>query len=272
MRVHHRSRGRAAILLILLMPVLLIGCGSSEDRAQESTLDKVTKSKVLKIGTLSDVPPFAVYDQANQLVGYDVELAKLIAADLGAKPEFVVLPNAPARISALISGQVDMVAAAFTVTPERAQSIAFTTPTAPNPAVILARKDQPDIQTLEDLKGRRVSLTTGSTGEIVVALQPDAEYVRYQDQAATYQALYSGQVDATTTALAAAQTIVKEHPELEIRGEAYLTFNAIGIRRNDPEWLNWLNTTIVYHGGRGELGVLWEEWVGGEMPPTLPDF
>lgn len=238
-----------------------------------TTLDKVLQSKSLRIGIQLNSEPWGFYDKDNKPIGMDVDLAQMIADDLKAKLEIVPIANSAARISALLAGDVDIVSSNFTVTPDRAQSIWFTIPVEPNTTVIVARKDMPQIKELKDLAGHKVSIVIGSIQENIPKLVPNAQYTRFQDPNAAIQALLSGQVDVFTTNAPSAKKLVTDNPNFEIRGDALHTFNSLGVRRGDYDWLQYLNTSIVYHGGNGDIEAAWNKWFPGlPMPRITPSY
>jgi polar amino acid transport system substrate-binding protein len=106
----------------------------------ESVLQKVLRTHVLSIGTLSGNPPWEFTTPSGELDGYDIAIGKAIAADLGAKAEFVQTSGA-GRIPALQTHKVDLVLGELDYTPQRAQTIAYTMAYATPASEFLVKSD-----------------------------------------------------------------------------------------------------------------------------------
>ena len=113
----------------LFAVLFLMGLGVAA-QAQESRLDVVTKRDKLIVATYSTAPPLAFTDDKGQFVGFEIDLARLIAKDLLGDPnkiEFMIVQS-EGRFPSVLSGRADFAIAATTVYPERAAKVAFTTP------------------------------------------------------------------------------------------------------------------------------------------------
>lgn len=273
-----RKRGLIAFVAIAAAALVAAGCGSSSSssgggKQTSSTLKRVTSSHVLRVGFLSDAPPFGFMDDNNKFVGIDPAFADLMARDLGARVQAKILPNADARITALQTGAVDIVFGDFSMTPERAEAIAFSQPYGAEIEVLIGRAGDPPVNSYTDLAGRKVGVVTGALDSTLLpTLAPDAKFVTYDDLAARLPALKAHQIDAMIMDLAPAQELVKRDTSIAILGNAYRDFLGLGIRRGDYDWQDWVNDFITYHGGSGELGAIYRKWTGQDMPHILPSF
>ena len=123
------------------------------------------------------------------------------------------------------------------------------------------------------LKGKTVAVTRGTTQDIAITkLAPEAKIVRYEDDPVTMLALDQKKADVMPTAEVIALKKVKENKEMEIKGLVTRSWSAIGVRRGDPDWVQWLNTFMDWHGGQGKFAEMFEKWTGVEMPPALPIY
>ena len=91
-------------------------------------LDDILQAGVVKIAVPQDFPPFGSAGKGGQLEGYDVDVARLVAKDLGVKLDLVPVSSIN-RVPWLQTGKVDLVISSLGVTPDRARAIAFPTPT-----------------------------------------------------------------------------------------------------------------------------------------------
>ena len=118
-----RNLARGALGLFAAGAALL----ASREEAKAQTVDDLIRKGKLTIAIDTTTAPYASLDQSMQPQGYDIDLARMIAKSLKTDIEFVTV-NSPGRIPALLTNRVDMVVSIFSITPERAQQIAFSMP------------------------------------------------------------------------------------------------------------------------------------------------
>jgi len=240
--------------------------------AADSTLDQILKRGKLIVGIGLGAPPFGMYDANKQPSGFDVDLAKLIAQDLKVEIEWVDTTSVN-RIPYLLTNKVDITIATFGPTPERAKQVAFTKPYVSWNLVLLGWKKDREIKSYKDLKGKTIAVTRGTTQDIAITkLAPEAKIVRYEDDPVAMLAFEQKKADVLPTAEVLALKKVKDNKEMEIKGIVARSWAAMAVRRGDPDWLQWINTFMDWHGGQGEFADLYEKWTGVEMPPGLPNW
>lgn len=171
---------KSIILGVLTLTLLvggLVGCGSKDadksaanntatpvvtkaaDDNQGSDKDLLAQIKErgkLLIGTEGTYAPYTFHDESGKLVGYDVEVAEAIAAKLGVKAEFVE-SNWDSLIAGLDAVRYDVVINQVTITEERLQKYDFSTPYTISRAALIVGKDNNDIKSFEDLKGKKAA-------------------------------------------------------------------------------------------------------------------
>ena len=164
--------------------------------AHADQLDDIKARGELVCGTLGTSQPFSFQDAATrQLVGYDVDVCKLVADKLGVKVNYKLLSVA-ARVPELNEGRVDILAANLGYSPDRAQQIAFSHSYYVSPQKLMVRKDS-GLDSIEALNGRRIGATKGSSSEREIKRILDKSHViGYGDSSATYLALQQKKVDA----------------------------------------------------------------------------
>lgn len=195
-----------ALLLSVTMLFALTACGGG-DGGQTSTgrtPADITASGVLKVGVKTDVPGFGLLNTAdNTYSGIEIDLANKIAEELGIdKVEFTPV-TAATRGQLLDSGDIDMVAATFTISEERKQSWNFTTPYYTDAVSLLVKKDS-GIEDVTDLADKIIGVATGSTSMKALTEAAAEANVTLTDanfsELATYPeikaALDAGRVDA----------------------------------------------------------------------------
>jgi polar amino acid transport system substrate-binding protein len=237
----------------------------------ESTLDTVVKRGTLIVGISLGTPPFGITNASMEPDGYDVGIAKLLARDLGVKLQIQDIV-ASARVPSITSGKVDIVISSFSITTERAKTIAFSNPVFVDQQVMLAPKDKP-LTTIADMKGKRIGVTRSSTNDIAATKQaPEGTTIqRYDDDASTNQAMLAGQIDGMVTSGGLAKVLSARTPTLETRFVVSQAPMGIGLRIDDAEWLHWINTALFMDWTTGDIQALQTKWFGAANT-SLPAF
>jgi polar amino acid transport system substrate-binding protein len=258
-------RGVAGLFLLVL--------ASAPAPVAAQTLDEIIKRGTVLIGVDTGTPPFGVTDKDQLPDGADIEVAKLVAKDLGVAIEMVPVTG-PTRVASLLTGKVDMVISIFGITPERAKSVAFSIPYGTLKAAIFGPKSV-DIKSMADLKGKRIGVARGNVMDIeLTATAPEGTiFQRFDDEATSNAALLAGQVDAIGIPDHTGVLLARQNPEkqLETKFITRLSPYGIGLRRNDPDLLRWVNTFVFFHKSNGDLARIYEKWVGSPLP-ELPTF
>ena len=203
-----RSRRRttaSAILLAVstLFVSLLAGCGSTEAK---SLLDSIRSGEVV-LGTKFDQPGLGIYNPDKTMSGFDPAVSEYvvnhIADSLGvAHPKISWRETPSARREAMIEhGEVDMIAATYSINENRAKKVDFGGPYLITYQGLMVRKSDDSIHNLPDLgNGKKLCSVTGSTSaQNVKAQLPNIELQEYDSYSACVEALRRGKVDALTT-------------------------------------------------------------------------
>ena len=169
---------------------LAVTAFSSAAEARE--LPEILESGVVRIGVPESFPPFGSVGASGEHEGYDVDVAKMIAEDLGVELEMILVTSAQ-RIPFLETEQVDLVVSTLGANPERAKSIWFSHAYAPFFSGAFAKPDV-DVISIADLDGKKVAVTGGTLeDQQLIARAPEgAEIIRFEDNAGTIQAFVSG--------------------------------------------------------------------------------
>lgn len=265
---------RLMIIAMLLMVALSAGSGGIAAQEGTNMIEQIKAAGVIRIAVPEDTPLFGTVGVNDEHEGYDVDVARMLAEDLGVDLELVPVTSAN-RIPFLISGRVDLVISSMGVKPERAEVINFSNAYAPFFWAVYAPADL-DIVTVEDAAAYRVGATLGTLEEIAYtdAAGEDATNIqRYDDQATTVQAFVTGQVDVIVTGNAIAAGIIASHPEMNVETKIVLQQSPchIGVRMGEDGLLSWVNAFIYSHTLNGDLDKLSIEWFG-EPLPDFPNF
>ncbi len=152
--------------------------------ASAQTSADIKKKGELTIGMLVDFPPYGTMNSSNQPDGYDADVARLMAKDLGVKVNLVPVTG-PNRIPFLLTNKVDLLVASLAVTPERAKQVQFSKPYAAASIVVYGDK-KAGIKSAADLKGKRVGVARASTQDVALtAAAPEGTEIRRFDDDAS---------------------------------------------------------------------------------------
>ncbi|MFD0714270.1 transporter substrate-binding domain-containing protein [Paenibacillus sp. GCM10027626] len=264
-------------LLCLSLAVVLAATGCSKqgntNGVESSILTKVVQSKKLKVGVILSFPPFGFKDDKNNPQGYDVDIAKELAASLNAELEIIDVDSS-ARIPAIETGKVDAVIGSFSRTYERLQKINVSDPYSAASEKMLVRKDS-TIQKVQDLNDKKVAVVKGSTNQSVTELAPKAELSYFSNSAECVLAVKNGQADAFVEDESFLAYQAKLYPELKVAGDPLIAplYQGIAVRKGDQEWLNYLNFFIFQINNQGTNKNLYTKWFGINPPyPLNPQY
>jgi len=235
----------------------------------QAELTDILSAGTVKIAVPENFPPFGALGIEGEYEGYDVDVAKLIAADLGVELELVPVTSKQ-RIPFLETDKVDLVIATMGANPGRAKSIWFSSAYAPFFSGAFAASTL-DISSPADLAGLKVGLTGGTLEDLELTESATAgtEIIRFGDNAATRAAFLSGQVDVLVTGNTVAAGLSEENPDLDIATKFIIKESPafIGVKKGNMDLLQWVNVFILHKTLGGDLNELSEKWLGQPLPP-----
>jgi polar amino acid transport system substrate-binding protein len=234
-------------------------------------LDDIRSRGTVRIGVSLGGEPIGFRDAQNNPVGYDVDVATRLAEKIGVPVEFVDV-SGDARISMLVSGQIDVAVANTSATLERAKTVNFTIPYNRAGLRVIAQKDA-GIKELKDLAGKKVVVGRGTTGETFLKTAvPEAQLV-YVDQFAPDGVLQLQQkrVDAAIEDSSLLDYLATKNPSLVTLAGLYSNDPiGIAVAKGDPEFVRWLDMFVSDYIQSGAYEANYKKWWGAESnPPAL---
>ena len=211
--------------------------------------------------------PWSYHDESDTLVGYDVEVSRAIAEKLGVEPEYVE-SDWDSLFAGLDAGRFDMVCNGVEVTDERALTYDFTTPYGYIHTALAVRKDNDEIKTFEDLKGKTTANSLASTYmELAESYGATVQGIDTLEE--TIQLLTAGRIDATLNADVSFYDYLNVHPDADFKlvaQTAEASHVAIPVLKSeDPAYLDALNTAIEELRADGTLKTLSEKYFGQDI-------
>jgi polar amino acid transport system substrate-binding protein len=254
-------------LVWLASLAILVAVTSWPDRAKAQLLDEIVKKGKVVVGIDLTAPPFGLQDKEMKPAGYDVEVANLLAKDLGVQLE-IVQDNSSNRIPYLMTKRVDVTISNLALSTDRAKTVAFSIPYCALSANLMMRKSV-KAETKADLVGKKIGVPRGTFSEAdALSLVPSQDVIRFDDEASAQAALVAGQVDGYIAASVMTKSLAERHPELQLEDKMTMRWNyhGIGIRRGDADMLRWLDVFVFIHRENGDLARLYEKWFGRKLP------
>ena len=211
--------------------------------------------------------PWSYHDESDTLVGYDVEVSRAIAEKLGVEPEYVE-SDWDSLFAGLDAGRFDMVCNGVEVTDERALTYDFTTPYGYIHTALAVRKDNDEIKTFEDLKGKTTANSLASTYmELAESYGATVQGIDTLEE--TIQLLTAGRIDATLNADVSFYDYLNVHPDADFKlvaQTAEASHVAIPVLKSeDTAYLDALNTAIEELRADGTLKTLSEKYFGQDI-------
>ncbi len=267
---------------VLTLAVLFAGAAPA---IAETTLEKISRTGTLTIGTRTGSPPFAYVNRQNEWVGFSIDLVQQlvlpkVSEKVGKPVRLEKKESTPAtRIPLLSSGAVDLIAGTMTDTRTRRDAVDFSLTFFATGAQFLVKKGSP-IKGIQDIGGRRVAAQQGSTNARIIRERvPTAQLREFPDQAAAFQALAQGQMDTYTNdgiQLAGLKSKAPSPGDWEIVGDFY-SYEPYGMamRKGDSDLRAVVNNGLMEGIDSGKFFEIYDKWFGprGELPyPITADI
>lgn len=257
-------------ILNLSFVVLCLSLTAAAARAD--VLANIKTKGVLTAGVKDSSPPFGYIDEASrQIVGYDVDIVNAIAKKLGVKVALKPVTSAN-RIPMLTEGNVDMLVATMTKSPERAQQVEFSHAYFITAQKFITAKGK--VKSLKDLETAKIGTSKGSTSEknAAVAL-PKATVLSFDDYPQAVLALVQGKVQAVTTDEAILAGLLAKMPnkdkyeitDLKISDEPY----GVAMKKGEKALADVVNKTLLEMEKNGEAAKIFDKWFGPKSQSPL---
>ena len=262
----------SSVALVASLALAVSGCGDDDDAdgvntqpdtkktfAAGSTMARLQDAGKIKIGTKFDQPLFGLKGVSGNPEGFDVEIGKIIADELGIEESGIewVESISKNREDYIVNGTVDVVVATYTINDKRKEKVAFAGPYYTAGQDIMVRADDNTIKSVNDLNGKKVCSVTGSTPATYVKENiPTAQLTLFGTYTECAEAMRNGQVQATTTDNVILMGLVSQNPtEFELVAKPFTEEPyGIGVKKDDTDFRTFINDVLedIYKDGRYE--------------------
>ncbi len=249
------------IIFFMLFVSLLAACSSDASSKNTSKEDNQ-----LVIGIDDAFAPMGFRDENNEIVGFDIDLAKAAGEKMG--KDVVIQPiDWSAKESELNSGRIDLIWNGYTFTDERKEKVLFTKPYLANAQVIVTLKDS-TIEKLDDLKGKNVGLQAQSSASDALKSAPIASDIKqvteYKDNVLALSDLKNGRVDAVVIDEVVIDYYMTKEPDTykilkeSLAPEEY----AVGVKKGNDALLKEVQKALDELIADGTAAKISEKWFG----------
>ena len=263
---------RIAALLTIFCLTALLGCGQAPQQAeskeaapQTSQLETILKRGTIKVG-FDTFKPWAMKDKNGDYIGFEIEVAKKLAEDMGVKVEFV-----PTKwsgiIPALLTGKFDIIIGGMSITPQRNLKVNFSVPYEFSGMNLVASSTRAGGRTtLEEFNNPETTIAVrlGTTAaESAKNFLPNAKKLFFDEESQTIQELLNDRVDALVASNPLPLTLAKEYgdklylPVGENFSKEPISF---AVRKGDLDYLNWLDNWVRVTMSKGWLQNRYKYW------------
>jgi glutamate transport system substrate-binding protein len=293
MGIRRRRTGLAG--LVLALTLVAAACGGDDNGGgggqvnsgasfpEGTTMARLKAAGTVKVGTKFDQPLFGLKNLQGKPEGFDVEIAKLIAGEMGIaadKIEWVETVSAN-REPFIQQGKVDYVVATYTINDKRKQVVDFAGPYYQAGQDIMVAKGNPDgVKGPDDLAGKKVCSVSGSTpAENIRTNYPKAQLTEFDVYSKCAEALKNGQVQAVTTDNVILLGLISQDQEaFELVGKPFTKEPyGIGLKKGDSAFRNFINDTLEKIEQDGRWLKAWNDTAGKvakekPTPPTIDRY
>ncbi|MFN3867207.1 MAG: glutamate ABC transporter substrate-binding protein [Demequina sp.] len=240
-----------------------------------STMAQLAEAGSITIGTKFDQPLFGLLAPSNVPEGFDVEIGKIIAGELGIPEDSIEWRETVSanREPFIEDGSVDLVIATYTINDTRKEVISFAGPYYNAGQALMTLADNDEIQGPEDLAGKNVCSVEGSTPAANIEENyPEATLSLFAAYTDCLEPLRNGQVDVVTTDNVILAGYVDEDDAFKVVGEPFTEEPyGIGLARDDTEFRMWINDVLEEIFADGRWLEAWNETAGTVLPePEVP--
>jgi polar amino acid transport system substrate-binding protein len=255
------------MLLLISAPSAFSASDVQKELVGNSTIEKVLRSGKLRVG-MSTFVPWAMQSKTGEWIGFEIDVARRLAQDMGVEIEFVPT-KWEGLIPSLLTGKFDLIIAGMMGTPQRALKINFSQPYDFTGTQICIHKDFADkVKKPLDLNDpaytvlTRVGVTAVQTSKKFL---PKAQQRLFSDDGSMVQELLNGKATAIINSLPQPAQLVAKNPETLVLIEGTLTKEpiSIGVRKGDPDTLAYINNWIEVVRAEGFLEEKADYWWRG---------
>lgn len=270
----YQNKFTAALAVLMIFAMLFTGCASKPAESTDATkqpaasadesLSKIQEKGKLVVGINAEFAPFEFHtmiDGKDTVVGFDVDLAKDIAKDMGVELELKELAF-DALLTTLQQGQVDVIISGLSATEERRKTVDFSEPYFNEKDVLLTTKENLNkFNSFDDLKDRKIGLQLSSLQETLMKnLIPDGKYTTIESMNTLFISLDSNQIEGIVTSETVSRIAAASNPNFVIADKVVIDSSslnspgvAVAMRKESAALQAQINETVKRLNDSGQM-------------------
>lgn len=260
----------ALCMMLVFSMTLLAGCGGEDKKAADAPKDEAKK---IVVGLDDNFPPMGFKDEKNEIVGFDIDLAKEATKRLGREVEFKAI-DWSSKEAELKSGRVDVLWNGLDITEKRKENMLFSDPYMDNRQIIFVAKGNPKgIQSEADLAGKVIGTQSGSTTEEYADANAEfknglGEFRTYAEFLSAFMDIESGRLDAVVGDEIVGRYYIAKHPDkleaVDVTVGPVSTFG-IAFRKEDQALRDEVQKILDEMQKDGTMAKVSEEWFAADI-------
>jgi len=254
--------------VLVFISILIAFLGGCSEQDSQGSLEKIEERGYIVLGLDDTFAPLGFRDENDEIVGFDIELAKRVAQEMGV--ELRIQPiEWDSKLLELNSGNIDMIWNGLTITEERQENINFSAPYLSNRQIVLTNNSS--ILDLSDLEGLKVGVQIDSSGETALSSNEIAdkisETVRFNSFLEALLDLDSGRIDAIVIDEIMGRYVVSKGTyncfvtDISLGSESY----GIGFRLDDSDLRDEIDSVLTKLSSEGVTAEISEKWFGEDI-------
>lgn len=238
-----------------------------------NTLDEIRAEGKIRVGVNPDFPPMSSFGMTNQLEGFDIDIGRRIAEELGVEAEFVMTATQQ-RVPFLVSNRIDIALGALTRTPERGKLVDFTVPLHTESMGVITT-DKVDVESWEGLNTEKITLVNmrgNLSVDILKEKLPKPKVLLVDGNADAIRAIAQGRADALVENVDFFLDFTKNYRRVNwrvLKEPIFVAYCSIGVAKGDDELRKFLDVLLYDMHSNGEINELWAEWYGNPMAAPI---
>jgi polar amino acid transport system substrate-binding protein len=263
------------MLMRTAFAMLALAASSVVGGVQARSLDEIMKAGEIRVGVNATLPPRALYNEKNEIDGFEPDVARAVAEKLGVKLTLVAV-GSPDRIPFVASDKIDIVMGAMSRSSDRAKVIDFTAPIHSENYGIVTTESK-SFTKLADLNDEKITLIQVRGTTAIPFLQkhaPKAKLVLLDNYNDRDRALAQGRGDASFDGIDAVAYRLKIFPNIKWKvipvAEYGVSYSSFGVSKGNATLKDWLNIALYELHTSGTIERLWEKWFLKPMDTKVP--
>lgn len=252
--------------MIIIATLAITGCNSN----RKVGLEGIKERQKMIVGLDDSFPPMGFRDENNEIVGFDIDLAKEVAKRIGVEVEFKPVVWETIGTS-LKNGEIDLIWNGCTITDVRKKEMDFSIPYLNNKQILVVAPDSP-IESKADLKGKTVALQMGSSSQDALEKEADImdslkEVRKFENNVEALLDLKAGRVDAVIVDLVVGRYYILKHPEdyIVLEDSFQDEFYGIGMRKEDQTLIAEVNRILKEMDEDGSAAEISKKWFAEDV-------